>query len=148
MINESALTHCPRCGAKLEPFIFIIGPVHENTYCPKCNIFKTHLMSMPFFCSQCYSETYYKFDNKNICWYCGSTEFISMRVDDFYEHIEDIKAEKGYELSTRQPSPNKLGDECAHENLTQSFHKDNVDKIHCDDCGLTVYAYIPQPMRG
>lgn len=110
----------------------------ESSYCPKCNIVREFLMSVPYLCNQCYSIAFYQKDNKHYCWYCDNDKFIGLKPEEINE--KRIFEEEGYKLSTTNFEEKK----CKHNNLKNIRHNETVFKFECNDCGHIEYIFIPK----
>lgn len=96
------ITHCPKCGGCLEDYELLLKSIY--TYCPKCNLTKLRLMSMPFFCEECDCENYIEDENKQAhCFLCNGM-MRGMTTDTFYKYKKEGKLKRGYYISnTRLP---------------------------------------------
>lgn len=137
-IKTENLTNCPLCKQDLQAYSIMGLCSTEKSYCPKCNIVRFRLMSMPYLCSECSSESFYEANGKEICWFCGNDKFIGMKYEEAKE--KGLFEKDGFKLST---SFTQNKNKCRHKNTSNKRHNETIFKFMCEDCGDVEYISIP-----
>lgn len=147
-LHPENLYQCPICKGKLENYSLLGIGTNKSCYCPKCNIVRMHLMSMPYLCSKCNSAAFYRplseYDNTSnvICWYCGNDKFTSWKYDDYIKN--KIYETEGFKLSVKSAISSSL---CEHKHTINKRHNKTIFKYTCTHCFGTIYISIPEWMQ-
>lgn len=142
-LNKENLTKCPLCKSELYDFS-LMGLITTNScYCPKCDIVRWGMMSIPFLCSECHSRSFYDKDGKHICWFCGNDNIVGMSYKEAEE--KGLFETEGFKISGKFITRKNSG--CKHEHTSNKRHNETVFEFTCNDCENKQYVKIPKWMQ-
>lgn len=140
------LTHCPLCDTELEDYALLFFIPHS--YCPKCDILKTEVMSLPWLCSKCDSKLYvnpsdYSHKHKSICFLCKS-DMRGIKIKTFHTYKKKDKIKRGYFVSNHRIPKKYLRNHPENHLINTRYYRktDTIFYINCTECDYILYYTI------